>query len=389
MRAIAWVMTANDIGFHRLPANAHELQQQIMQLRTTLDPRYVRALSDIKPYDFAVAQSLYETLLAPLVLPADAQHLIIVADGTLQSLPFAALLTGPAGVIDDFASYRHLPWLISRYDLSFLPEIGALVDLRAVAAPSAARAPFLGIGDPVLAGQMPVVAEDAEPAVVTAALMTSLAPLPESRDELLGLAETLAAGPDGLLMGDAATEAGVKARPLATYRVVAFATHGLMAGDFGRLREPGLVLTPPAEASGEDDGLLTVGEIARLRLDAEWVVLSACNTAAADGSPGAEGLSGLARAFFFAGSRSLLVSQWEVLSVAAVQLTTGIFQHEAQDPATTRAAALRASILAMMAEDQMDYFSHPIFWAPFQLVGEGARQEAPAVSGPDRQPSGR
>ena len=388
-QSYAWVMTTDDLDFRRLPANAHELQQQVMQLRTTLDPRNVRALSDIKPYDVAVAQSLYKTLLAPLALPAKAQHLIVVADGTLQSLPFAALLTGPAGAIDDFAAYRHLPWLISRYDLSFLPEIGALVDLRALAAPSAARAPFLGVGDPVLSGQMPAIAEDADPAVMTAALMTSLAPLPESRDELLGLAETLAAGPEGLVMGDAATESGVKAMALEKYRVVAFATHGLMAGDFGRLREPGLVLTPPAQAAGEDDGLLTVREIARLRLDAEWVVLSACNTAAADGSPGAEGLSGLARAFFFAGSRSLLVSQWEVLSVAAVQLTTGIFQHEAQNPGATRAASLRASIHAMLAEDQQDYYSHPIFWAPFQLVGEGARRESPAVSGPDRQPSGR
>lgn len=388
-QSYAWMMTPEDIGFHRLPANAHDLQQQIMQLRTTLDPRNVRALSDIKPYDVAVAQSLYETLLAPLDLPADTQHLIIVADGTLQSLPFAALLTGPAGVIDDFAAYRRLPWLISRYDLSFLPEIGALVDLRAIAKVNAARAPFLGVGDPVLSGQMPTVAEGADPAMVTAALMTSLAPLPESRDELLGLAETLAAGPDSLLLGEAATETAVSAKQLDTYRVIAFATHGLMAGDFGRLREPGLVLTPPAHAAGEDDGLLTVSEIARLRLDADWVVLSACNTAAADGSPGAEGLSGLARAFFFAGSRSLLVSQWEVLSVAAVQLTTGIFQHEAAVPETTRAAALRASILAMLAEDQLDYLSHPIFWAPFQLVGEGARQEEPAVAGPDRRPSGR
>lgn len=388
-QSYAWVVTPQDIAFQRLPANAYLLRQQVARLRTTLDPREVSSLSDIKPYDVATARSLYDALLAPVTLSPDTKHLIIVADGTLQSLPFAALLTGPASAVDDFAAYRRLPWLIARYDLSFLPEIGALVDLRAVAAPSAARAPFLGIGDPVLAGQPPATEAGADAAVMNAALVSSLAPLPESRDELAGLAEALAAGPDSLIVGTAANETGLKGLPLAQYRVVAFATHGLMAGDFGRLREPGLALTPPERPAGEDDGLLTIGEIARLRLDADWVVLSACNTAAADGSPGAEGLSGLARAFFFAGSRSLLVSQWEVLSVAAVELTTGIFRHQASSPNTTRAAALRASILALLAEDQPDYFSHPIFWAPFQLVGEGAREELPAVSGPDRSLSAR
>lgn len=388
-QSYAWMVTTSGIAFYRLPANAYLLQQQVARLRTTLDPREVTSLSDIKPYDVATAQSLYEALLAPITLAPETTHLIIVADGTLQSLPFAALLTGPAEAIDDFAAYRRLPWLIVRYDLSFLPEIGALVDLRGVAAASAAKAPFLGVGDPVLSGESMPTDADADPAVMTAALVSSLAPLPESRDELTGLAEALVAGPESLMVGAAASEGGLKTAALQQYRVVAFATHGLMAGDFGRLREPGLALTPPQRPEGEDDGLLTIGEIARLRLDADWVVLSACNTAAADGSPGAEGLSGLARAFFFAGSRSLLVSQWEVLSVAAVQLTTGIFRQQANTPGITRAAALRASILAMLAEDQPDYFSHPIFWAPFQLVGEGAKVAAPAVSVPDRSQSGR
>lgn len=372
-QSYAWMVTSSGLQFRRLPVTSHALQQQIVRLRATLDPREVSSLADIKPYDQQAAESLHAALLAPLDLPDDIRHLIIVADGTLQSLPFAALLTERAAVPGDFAGYRDLPWLILRYDLSFLPEIGALVDLRAVTAPSAAKAPFLGIGDPVLAGQMPVIPDGADSAVTTAALVASLAPLPESRDELTQLADALAAGPGSLMFGAAAAEATLKAEQIAAYRVVAFATHGLMAGDFGRLREPGLALTPPAAASGEDDGLLTVGEIARLQLDADWVVLSACNTAAADGSPGAEGLSGLARAFFFAGSRSLLVSQWEVLSVAAVELTTGIFRRQSAQPDLTRAAALRGSILAMLSPEQPEYFSHPIFWAPFQLVGEGGR----------------
>ena len=107
--------------------------------------------------------------------------------------------------------------------------------------------------------------------------------------------------------------------------MLAFATHGVMAGEISGLNEPGLVLTPPEKPSEEDDGFLAASEIATLDLNADWVLLSACNTAAADGAPGAEGFSGLARAFFYAGARTLLVSHWSVYSTAAVALTTGTF----------------------------------------------------------------
>jgi CHAT domain-containing protein len=164
----------------------------------------------------------------------------------------------------------------------------------------------------------------------------------------------------------------VRKADLARYRVLSFATHGLMAGEYADVGEPALVLTPPAKASADDDGLLTASEIARLRLDADWVLLSACNTAAPDGTPGAEGLSGLARAFFYAGSRSLLVSHWAVASDAAVKLTTGIFAAAARDPGIGRAEAHRRAMLALMADRAQPYNAHPMIWAPFVVVGEGA-----------------
>jgi CHAT domain-containing protein len=111
---------------------------------------------------------------------------------------------------------------------------------------------------------------------------------------------------------------------LADYRAVYFATHGLLAGDVKGLGEPSLALTIPNEPSELDDGLLTASEVAQLKLNADWVVLSACNTAAGD-KPGAEALSGLARAFFYAGARALLVSHWAVDSDAATRLTTTTF----------------------------------------------------------------
>jgi len=114
--------------------------------------------------------------------------------------------------------------------------------------------------------------------------------------------------------------------------VLHFATHGLLSGESAAIlkakAEPALILTPPQDSAPgaleEDNGLLTASEVAQLELDADWVVLSACNTAAGERGD-AEALSGLARAFFYAKVRALLVSHWEVRSDAAVKLTTGTF----------------------------------------------------------------
>src|SRR5437763_13049626 len=113
-----------------------------------------------------------------------------------------------------------------------------------------------------------------------------------------------------------------------------------MSGDLRGLAEPALVLTPPTVGTAEDDGLLTASEVALLKLNADWVVLSACNTAAGD-KPGAEALSGLARAFFYAGARALLVSHWSVDSQAATRLTTATFDNMKRDAKAGRAEALR------------------------------------------------
>ena len=110
-------------------------------------------------------------------------------------------------------------------------------------------------------------------------------------------------------------------------------------------------------------------DILSFRLGAEWVVLSACNTAAADGR-GEEALSGLARAFLYAGARSLLVTHWAVESDSARLLTTATFEHQAAHPQAPRAESLRQAMLRLMAQPR---YAHPAYWAPFALVGEGGR----------------
>jgi len=138
------------------------------------------------------------------------------------------------------------------------------------------------------------------------------------------------------------------------------------------LTQPALVLTPPTTPSETDDGLLSLEDVLELRLPrAEWVVLSACNTGGSDGS--GEGLAGLARAFFFAGARSLLVSNWSVEDRATQALMTEIFHRYAQDKTMPRAESLRRGMLALMSQGQgpTAYFAHPFAWAPFFLVGDG------------------
>jgi CHAT domain-containing protein len=254
--------------------------------------------------------------------------------------------------------------------------------LRTFAKASRATKPFIGFGDPQL--RRSGSADKRGPArnvqayqsyyngtqVDIELLRTGLPALPDTADELREVAKDLGASDDDVKLGPAATVTTLKALPLEHYRVIDFATHGLVAGEVSGLSEPALVLSLPDKPTAEDDGLLTASRIAKLNLDADWAVLSACNTAAGD-KPGAEGLSGLARAFFYAGARSLLVSHWPVESEAAVKLTTGAFAELAKNPQIGRAEALRRSMRARIADPSSPHNADPSSWAPFVLVGEG------------------
>jgi CHAT domain-containing protein len=200
-------------------------------------------------------------------------------------------------------------------------------------------------------------------------------PLPETADELCDVAQLIKADTArDIHLGARATEREVKRLStigeLTNYRMVHFATHGALAGELKGTHEPGLILTPPDTATEEDDGYLAASEIAGLKLDADWVILSACNTAAG-GATNAEALSGLGRAFIYAGARSLLVSHWAVYSEATVKLITGAVREMSGDAKVGRAEAMRRSMLALIDKGSQEE-AHPAFWAPFVVVGEGA-----------------
>jgi hypothetical protein len=213
-------------------------------------------------------------------------------------------------------------------------------------------------------------------------------PLPETADEACRVARLAGATPADVIAGEGATESAIKALSasgrLADTRVVHFATHGLLAGETAAFlsskAEPSLLLTPPETASEADDGLLTASEVSALRLDADWVVLSACNTASGD-DVGAESLSGLARAFFYAGARSLLVSHWAVDSDATVKLVSATFEAMANEPGITQGKALSRAMKDLMAGGGRE--AHPSNWAPFIVVGGSppiGRQQRPPLN---------
>ncbi|MCG2628656.1 tetratricopeptide repeat protein [Bradyrhizobium sp. WYCCWR 13023] len=373
----AFAVTREASALRRITLGSREISDRVAHLRLGLsDPEAAKSAFDLDAsFDF------YNALFGPIGADiAGKPKLLIVPAGALTSLPFHVLVTKkPDGASAD--RYRRAAWLLNDHAITVLPSVPSLRALRSFARDSRAQKPFIGFGDPVFqstpgdrrAGRnvQPYKNYYEGSAVDLDRLRTGLPALPETAGELQAVARALGASPqDDVKLGAAATVTNVNQLPLDQYRVVDFATHGLVAGEVNGLSEPALVLTLPDRPTGDDDGLLTASRVAKLKLDADWAVLSACNTAGGD-KPGAEGLSGLARAFFYAGARALLVSHWPVDSDAAVRLTTGAFSELTAHPGIGRAEALRRSMKALIADRSSPRNADPAVWAPFVLVGEG------------------
>lgn len=370
----AWMVTRRKARLTRLNTDRASLSEAVRTLRQHLDASADASELLRKPFPVDTAYALYVALLQPMEADfGGIRHLVLIADGPLQSLPFGILLTAPPSPQTGGDLSRE-PWLVKRVAVSTLPAEASLRALRAFSKLRPGDEPFGGFGDPLLDGPpgtrgVSTVALRSRGELASVEDVRRLSRLPETAAELQTIAASLKARPSALYLRDRATESQVKHTELDRFRTLAFATHGLVAGELRGLAEPALVMTPPRVASTDDDGLLTASEIAQLKLNSEWVILSACNTAADDGTPGAEGLSGLAKAFIYAGARSLLVSHWAVSSDATVLLTTQMFTEYAKG--VSKAEALRRAMLHVMNRKGRTSYAHPLFWAPFVIVGEG------------------
>jgi len=349
VKSYVWVITRDGADWQELNITARDLAAQVSTLRESLTSPVP------KPFDAALAHKIYQSTFGALASQlAVKKRLSVVTNGAFTSLPPQLLVTqDPTG-----KDLKEIDWLVRSYAVTILPSVMSLQVMRRESSASAVMRSMVAFADPVFADALPQ--------------------LPGTRKEVETIGEELKVDEGDLHLGSDASETTVKGAKLDQYKIVYFATHGLLPSDIalvGKAKpEPALALSKPATPSDLDDGLLQASEIAQLKLNAEWVVLSACNTAAED-KPGAEALSGLARAFFYAGARSLLVSHWEADDAATARLMATTFKLHEEKPELSHAEVLQQAMLAMLDEAKSDAEAHPRLWAPFVVMGEPAKPQ--------------
>lgn len=388
--------------FKSVPMGRSEMASQVAHLRKALDPG-VSTIDEIPAFDVAAAHKLYRQILAPVADGLKGKSiLLVVPHAELGQLPLSVLVTREQAAKSDpikFASYRDSAWLARDIAIAQLPSVTALNALRSTPPASPNRKAFIGFGDPFFSAEQQKAAERVASRAASTQLATRGVPLqlrnapktsgvdsaelallprlPDTQEEIQEIAKVLTAAPEDVFLNGRASVKSVLAADLSNRKVVMFATHGLVPGELDGLTQPALAMSSPEVTGDKDDGLLTMDKVMSLKLDADWVVLSACNTASGEGS-GSEAVSGLGRAFFYAGARALLVSNWPVDSVAARELMTDLFRRQQTGKANlAKPEALRQAMMELMERGGMKVsgamtysYAHPLFWAPFVVVGD-------------------
>ncbi|PPQ44284.1 CHAT domain-containing protein [Rhodopseudomonas palustris] len=403
------VPKSGPVAFAAIKASSGDIESKVRKLREALEPQ-AAMISDIPEFDLKLSYELYTLLLQPVESGwKPAKKLIVVTNGALGLLPLSLLPIAPAEAAPDadplFTSYRDVPWLARSHAVTTVPSAAALRTLRQLQPGKPNRGDLVAFGDPYFNTEQAAeaatvkVADAASNAAaetltrggplkrrnspkldgVDSAELGLLPRLPDTSDELKSIALALQADPSKVLfLGKDASEKTVKSLNLSGFKILAFATHGLVPGELNGLQQPALALSSPTVTGDSGDGLLTMEEILGLKLDADWVVLSACNTGAGAGA-GAEAASGLGRAFFYAGTRALLVTNWSVHSQSARELVTDLFKRQAGDAKLARSEALRQAMMALVdgpghvgSDGKTDFtYAHPLFWAPYTIIGDG------------------
>jgi len=367
----SYALVVRQRGFSAVPLaiGRDALAADVSDLRAA----FVPALGRVPEFSLKSSYALYQAIFAPVEGQlSGADHLIVVPGAALSSLPLSLLVSANPG---DSRDYVDAAWLVKRYAISEVPSPRSLVTLKQEATRHApAPKPFLGLGAPLFQGASGVAGAKAlsdlsgacrEAGPISPSLLRALPPLPGTAAEVQTVGARLGGANATILLGGQATEANLRAQPLGQYDVLYFATHGILPGQMHCESEPALALSPGG-ATTASDGMLTASEISSLQLNADLVVLSACNTAEATDGLGGGALEGLSDAFFAAGARAVLASHWEVPSAATATLMTGVFDR------TNRlrgvAEALRQSQLALIAQGST---AHPFNWAAFTVIGDG------------------
>jgi tetratricopeptide (TPR) repeat protein len=355
----AWAVTKTAVRWVELPLSGKKLAERVAALRCGLDADAWRAegatacskLLNIQgkpdpakplPYDLNGAHELYKALFGQIADLTGDKRLLIAPSESLMALPFQTLVSEKADQPQPSASqpltwerYRNVKWLGRDHAITMLSSAASLAGRRKAAKPHQATEPFIGFGSPALVG---------------------------------GLARDLGASSQTATAG--ATETAIKSATLNRYRSVYFAAYGLISGGKEKLgqdsvTEPGLALTPPQTLGDGDDGFLAASEVAKLKFDADWVVIS-LSTPQKDGAPAAGAAPVLARAFSYAGARALLLSNWVGQSDQGAKLMTQTFKTFSGNATISQAEALRRATLGVM-DGPSPQDAHPASWAQFTV----------------------
>ena len=377
----AMLITGQSYALKRIDVDRVTMQSRVAALRKGLDIGNAVSASDLPAFDVIAAHKLYNDLLAPVMRDTRGiKNIIVTMDGPLSSLPLGILVSRAPST----NAYHKVRWFADDVAISYAPSASSVIAWRQQMKPSTATRALLAFADPALGGNQDLTTfsgfaslrgNDSRlpDASLNARAICRLRTLPETRREAESLATRLGVDQSRILLGASASDTSLaelnSSGELARYRVLLFATHGLLPNNAGV--EPALVLTPGGGCNtgkSEEDGMLAASEISRLALDADWVILSGCNTAAAESGADIRPLSGLARAFFAAGARRLIVSHWNVDSAATVDLMADLFDANG----TANSQTLRQAMAKMRAtRGALSYRAHPAFWGAFVIVGDG------------------
>ncbi|WP_207001944.1 CHAT domain-containing protein [Trinickia mobilis] len=370
------VLPGGDLHAWRLDITREQVRKMALALRAGFDSaRPPQTPGDLAGFGIAAAAGLFQALIAPMQSALqDATTVYLSTSGVLASVPFDVLITRPATTLAD------ADWWIARVIPVQMPSASALVLARSQPA-AHARQPLIAFADPSFDGSPHAPVEDGplqsvrgQP-VATAGYADDfdyrrVRRLPETLEEAQAIARALGAPAQSVIRDTQATRSTVLKEDLSDTRVILFATHGITAGELPGMRKAGLALG--YEGAGLHDSVLTIDDIVALRLNADWVVLSACNTGYASGDAG-DAVSALARGFFAAGARSVLVTQWAVESQSAKQLMVGLFDTYAANPTLSKADALARTQRNMLDGRDGALYRHPYFWGAYFLAGDAQR----------------
>jgi len=388
-RSFIWLITKEGVFRHDSKMSSYEISLHANNLRLALNPSNQDNIS----FPFKSSSKLYDLLIAPFEKELrNIDRLIFAPAPALSQIPFS-ILTKPGsnkfkvvGNVNDLRGVKkitsksknsqddselgNINWLIQDYSIAVVPSVYSYVGLEKESKNQKNSLDrFIGIGNPLLSGNEVVLRglgqyELADQRSAISRTLKDLSALPETEKELNTIAKYF--NNSEIITQNNATETKVRNMDLSVFNVIAFATHALVSNEIDDLFEPAIVLTPIDSDNPENDGLLMASEVAKLNLNADIVLLSACNTASSFDESNSQGLSGLADSFFAAGAKSILASYWSVISDSAVDITTRMFDDS--NTGKSYSHKHRESVLKILAEPN-SYKSNPVYWAPFMVVG--------------------